>query len=94
MNDDPMEQIIAQALDDAGYAYTRSIDVGGRSIDFHLTVTDIYVEVKRFHTPRSILQMEKVENIVVVQGERAVRALAAIIRNSGPSDGAGTKKGD
>lgn len=79
---DPLEREIEQALIDAGIGY-RTDDGGGTEsrLDFYLPALDISIEVKRFYTPRTGEQMARAPNIVVVQGERAVRFLAAAIRS-------------
>lgn len=75
---DPMERLIAEALDYAGIRY--ETDCGGAApLDFHLVDIGLHIEVKRFHSPRIAEQMARVENVIAVQGERAVRELAAMI---------------
>lgn len=77
---DPMERIIADALDDAGISYTT--DIGGANpsnLDFRLA-NGIEIEVKRFHTPRIAEQMARADNVIAVQGEDAIRWVARIIR--------------
>ena len=79
---DPMEQIIADALDAVGAAYTTDIGGGNPSnLDFRLS-SGIEIEVKRFHSPRIGDQMSRAENVIVAQGEQAVRFLAFLIRSS------------
>lgn len=79
---DPMERVIEQALIDAGIRFTT--DDGGENesrLDFHLTDYDVSIEVKRFYTARTGEQMARAPNVIVAQGERAVRFLAAAIRS-------------
>lgn len=79
---DPMEQLIAEALNKVGARYTS--DNGGTNpsgLDFRLAC-GIEIEVKRFHTPRVAEQMSRAENVIVAQGEGAVRFLAFLIRAS------------
>ena len=81
---DPMERLIADALDAAGIAY-ESGDGGGNSsgLDFRLE-NGVEIEVKRFHSPRIAEQMSRAENVIAVQGEAAVRYLAELIRSGAP----------
>jgi hypothetical protein len=80
---DPLEQIIADALDSVGASYTTDMGGGNPSnLDFRLA-SGIEIEVKRFHTPRVADQMSRAENVIVAQGEQAVRFLAFLIRSSG-----------
>lgn len=79
---DPLEREIEKALIEAGIRYTT--DQGGATesrLDFHLTDVDVSIEVKRFYTPRTGEQMARAPNVIVAQGERAVRFLATAIRS-------------
>lgn len=77
---DPMERLIADALDRAGIRYLT--DEGGDNpsrLDFALPDYGVEIEVKRFHTERMTKQMARVENVIVAQGEIAVRFLAELL---------------
>lgn len=76
---DPLERILAAALDRAGIAYTTERDGDTLALDFHLTEADVYVEVKQFHTPRIAEQMSRAPNVIAVQGRVAVEWLAGIL---------------
>jgi hypothetical protein len=79
---DPMEKLIADALDAVGASYTTDFGGGNPScLDFRLS-SGIEIEVKRFHTPRIAEQMARADNVIVAQGEWAVRFLAFLIRAS------------
>ena len=80
---DPMEQIIASALDDAGFSFATGEGGGNASgLDFRLE-SGIEIEVKRFHSPRIAAQMARADNVIAVHGEQAVRFLANAIRALG-----------
>ena len=86
----PTEKLIAQALTDAGIAFTREDRNAGRparaddvTMDFHLVDFDIYVEVKQFHTPRIARQMAQAPNVIAVQGQQAVEFFASLIAAKG-----------
>lgn len=77
---DPMERLVSEALDRARIKY--ATDEGGGNpcgLDFHLTDFDIHIEVKRFHSDRVADQMRRAENVIVAQGETAIRWLAELI---------------
>ncbi len=81
MSDDPMERIVAIALNDAGIDYVR--DYGGENpsgLDFRLA-NGIEIEVKRFHSPRIADQMARAENVIAVQGKEAVEFFAGLLRS-------------
>lgn len=74
---DPMERVIAAALDGAGEPYFRETN----GLDFYLTNRDLYIEVKRMHSPRIAEQMSRADNVIAVQGVGAVTFMANLIRN-------------
>jgi hypothetical protein len=76
-----MEQIIERALQDAGIRYIT--DQGGKNpsrLDFRLPCHDVEIEVKRFHSERTGDQMKRAANVIVAQGDAAVRLLADALR--------------
>lgn len=80
---DPMERLIADALDYAGIAYATDVGGGNPSgLDFKLD-NGIEIEVKRFHSPRIADQMARAPNVIAVQGKEAVEYLAEMIRFCG-----------
>lgn len=76
---DPIEQIIATALDARGIAYTMDGQGDTKGLDFRLLASDVYIECKQFHTPRTCEQTSRVENVIVVQGRRAAELFAALL---------------
>ncbi len=79
---DPMERLVEEALVDAGIRF--ATDQGGGTetrLDFYLPDHDVYIEVKRFHSTRISEQMARAPNVIVAQGEAAVRFLAGVIRS-------------
>lgn len=84
---DPMEAIIAEALDEAKIAYVT--DFGGNNpsgLDFSIPELGIEIEVKRFHSPRIAEQMSRADNVIALQGEQAVRLFASMLRDSARVD--------
>lgn len=78
---DPMETIVAAALDAAGLDYIRDLGGGNPSgLDFKLA-NGIEIEVKRFHSPRIADQMSRADNVIAVQGKEAVDFFASLIRS-------------
>lgn len=83
---DPMERLVEDALIDAGIPFVADRDGGtAHNLDFHLPDHDVAIEVKRMHSPRVAEQMSRADNVIVAQGEAAVRLLAAAIRSSNSS---------
>ncbi len=86
---DPMEDMMREALEREGFAYTEDGKPGGEvngGIDFHLTDYGIAIEVKRMHTPRISGQMERHANIIAAQGPDAVAFLAALLTDFRKAD--------
>ncbi len=86
---DPMERLIEEALIGAGICF--ETDTGGGTdhrLDFHLPDFNLAIEVKRFHTPRVVEQLARAPDVILAQGEGAVRALTQMIRRGGLTGGA------
>lgn len=76
---DPMERLVADALDRAGINYHRGEATG--ELDFRLIDYGVHIEVKRFHSPRIERQMARHPNVIAAQGEAAVQLLARFIQS-------------
>ena len=77
--DDPIEKIIADALDVCGVKYDTDFGGGNPSgLDFRLS-NGVQIEVKRFHSPRIAEQMARSPDVIALQGERAVRFFAMLL---------------
>lgn len=77
---DPIEIIVAAALDAAGVRYVTGDQPGGVGLDFYLPDLNLHIEVKQFHSPRIAEQMSRAGNVIAIQGEAAARWFAAQIR--------------
>lgn len=75
--DDPVEAVIAAALDVARIAYTCERH-DGQSVDFVLP-TGTVIECKRFHTPRTDKQLRAHADIILVQGMGAAMTFASLL---------------
>lgn len=75
----PIEKIVADALDARGIPYEVDGEADTKGLDFHLTGHGIYIECKAYHTPRTSEQMARVENIIVIQGKKAAEAFASML---------------
>lgn len=75
---DPMERQIADALDAAGVEFEHE----KLGLDFYLPAFDVYIEVKRMHSPRISDQMSRAPNVIAAQGDRGVAFLANLLRRA------------
>lgn len=78
---DPLERMVAEALDAAGIPYVS--ERGGANpsrLDFMLPELGIEIEVKRFHSERLAEQMSRAPNVIALQGEPAVRWFCNLLK--------------
>lgn len=78
VSDDPMEQIIRDALRGARIRFVEG-DRNAARLDFYLPDHDLYIEAKQFHNERISEQMSRANNIIVVQGRVAIEYLSALL---------------
>ena len=76
---DPIEKIIATALDARGVDYVHDGSGSTNGLDFWLPTLGTYIECKAYHSPRIAEQMTRAPDIIVVQGIVAAHAFAALI---------------
>lgn len=74
---DPMEEITERWLLTNRIAYERAD--AGLGLDFYLKDFDLYIEVKRFHSPRIGEQMSRAENVIAIQGIKSLDFLNGLI---------------
>lgn len=72
---DPMERIIADALDAANIRY-KTGHGGHAPLDFYLIDFDVHIEVKQFHSNRIAEQMSRAPNVIAIQGRAAAEWFA------------------
>jgi hypothetical protein len=77
---DPVEKVIADALDTAGYIYI--VGTEHKALDFYLPDFDIWIECKRFHSPRIDDQLSRRPNIILIQGMEAALAFNAMLNDT------------
>lgn len=75
---DPMENIIASALDRAGIRYFTE-NKNHAKLDFYLPDHDLYIEAKQFHSERTSRQTAQIPNVIVIQGVKAAEWFAATL---------------
>lgn len=70
---DPMEENLAAWLRSHKIKFIRADAQIG--LDFYLPDFNIYIEVKRFHSPRISDQMSRAKNVIAIQGEDSIKFL-------------------
>ena len=71
--EDPIEKIVREALDSAGVIY-------GRDDPLDFECGGFAVEVKQFHSERTIRQLADRTDVILVQGRAAAEAFARLVR--------------
>lgn len=79
---DPMEAIVAKGLQSAGIRFVTDQEGNPTHLDFGLE-NGIQIEVKRYHSERSNDQLKRAPDVILVQGEKAVRWFAEMLAKGG-----------
>jgi len=78
---DPVEAVVAEALDKAGIEYSRHSKSG---LDFELfDGSNVYIECKRMNSPRIAEQMSRRPLVIAIQGLEAAIWFANMIHRNG-----------
>lgn len=64
---DELEKQIGDTLVKCGINFNRN-----QRLDFYLPDFDIYIEVKKYHSERSNSQLASQDNIILIQGKKAI----------------------
>ena len=71
--EDPIEKIVCEALNSIGVTYRRD-----DPLDFECE--GFAIEVKQFHSERTIRQLKDRTYVILVQGREAAEAFARLVR--------------
>lgn len=69
---DPLEQRVAEVLEKNNFKFIHESENNGSSLDFHIPLYDVYIEVKKYHSDRISKQLAQKDNVIVLQGKKAV----------------------
>ena len=86
MSDDPIERMLAEGLDRAGVRYVREPHPLTRRLDFYLTDFQVWVEAKQFFTERVLDQLQRADDVILIQGRRAAQTFLDLIVARGTAD--------
>ena len=75
---DPLEEMVERWLTHNGIRYRRA-DAMKTRLDFFLPDFNVYIECKRFHTPRINDQIERAPDVIIVQGMASMRFLESLL---------------
>lgn len=79
---DHLEKRVARALDECRIEFVHESENKEQDLDFYLPFFDVYIEVKQFHADRIARQMSSKDNVIAVQGTKAVELLHIILLRS------------
>lgn len=76
---DPVEMLIAEALTEMGVRFIHESEDKERTkgLDFLVPKWGAYIECKRLHSARSLEQLTRDDNIILIQGMTAARMFSA-----------------
>lgn len=80
-----MEEMVDRWLTTNGIPFRRA-DAMKTRLDFFLPDFNVYIEVKRYHTPRINDQIERATDIIIVQGAASMRFLESLITRGRSSE--------
>ncbi len=77
---DPLEQLVADALTEAGIFFKHESEGDTKNLDFYLPNHGVYIEVKGGHSDRVAEQMSRDFNVIAVQGVKSVHLLCQFLK--------------
>ena len=76
INADPIESAVAEVLHECGVNY----EYPSNGLDFYLPDFDVHIECKQFYTDRISDQLQRAEDVIVVQGRKSAMFLRHVFR--------------
>jgi hypothetical protein len=78
---DHLEKQLANSLYEANIDFVHESESEVIDLDLFLPGSQVYIEVKQYHTPRIAAQTERHENIIVLQGKESVNYFCSLLNN-------------
>ena len=80
---DGLEKRVAVLLEKRGIDFEHESQkdtiANAKRLDFYLPGYDVFIEVKRHHSDRAASQIARAENILLIQGEPALKFLESLL---------------
>jgi hypothetical protein len=70
---DFLENSLVKQLISKGISFFREGENKEQRLDFYLPEYDVYIEVKQYHTDRVSQQLASQENVILIQGKKAMK---------------------
>jgi hypothetical protein len=77
---DYLELAVARNLTRLNIRFIHESENKSQMLDFYLPDNDVYIEVKQFHTERVINQLASQENVILLQGRKAIHYFNSLTR--------------
>lgn len=74
-----LELEVANVLTDNGIEFIHESQLPGQSLDFFLPQFNVYLEVKEYYSERSSKQLQRSDDIILIQGKKALYAFLAMV---------------
>lgn len=82
---DFLEESLGESLNGKGIEFIHESEIKTEPVlDFHLPEHDIHIEIKQFYSDRIIKQLQSKQNVIVLQGRKAVDFFNKLISSSNP----------
>lgn len=78
---DGLEEQVALILDKKGIEYIHESENKSQGLDFYLPDLEIYIEVKRFYSERSLRQLALHDEVILIQGRKSVVILDHLLNS-------------
>ena len=76
---DHLELAVAEILERHNIEFVHESQNNGSNIDFYLPDYDVYIEVKQYHSDRVINQLNKRDNIILIQGIGSIKMIERLL---------------
>jgi NMD protein affecting ribosome stability and mRNA decay len=77
---DHLELSVARNLTRLNIPFIHESENKEQGLDFYIPEKDVYIEVKQFHSDRIVKQMASKENVIVLQGRKAIQFFNSLTR--------------
>lgn len=79
---DHLEKLVGDSLTEARINFDHESEGGIAAefgLDFYIPAADVFIEVKQYHSDRIAKQTARANDVIVLQGENAVKLFATLL---------------
>lgn len=78
---DHLERMVGEELRKANINFIHESQGCNVNLDFYLYDYDVYIEIKQFHSDRIAFQIQRVKNVIVLQGINSVKFFIKLLQS-------------